>query len=79
MAPVIEFLQANPLYAVAAVVLIIFFVFSLIKKAIKLVIVAVVLNIGFGYYVQDIAEDAYSKASKQIGSAVDTAKEVLDK
>ena len=78
MVEVLEFLQANPLYAVGAVVLIIFFIISLIKKAIKLAVVAVLLNLGYGYYVQDIAQDAYEQANQKIESVVDTAKDVLE-
>lgn len=79
MTPIIEFLQANPLYAVGAVVLIILLVISLIKKAIKFAVIAVALNLGYGYYVQDIADDAYAKATRSINTVVDTAKDVLDK
>lgn len=82
MEAVIEFLQANPLYAAGAAVLIILFVVSLIMKAVKLIVIAVVLNLAYGYYVQDTAEDAYAKANRTIESAVDTAvdstKNILD-
>ena len=83
MEAIIEFLQANPLYAVGAAMLIVFFVVSLITKAVKLAVIAVVLNLGYGYYVHDIAEDAYARANKSIESAVDTAvdtaKDLIDK
>ena len=82
MESVIEFLQANPLYAAAAAVLIILFVISLFMKAVKLIVIALVLNLGYGYYVQDRAEDTYAKANRTIESAVDTAvdtaKDMLD-
>ena len=51
-------------------------------KAVKLIVIAVVLNLGYGYFVQDMAEDAYAKAHGGIESAldtaVDTAKDILD-
>jgi len=75
---IIDFLQANPLYAVGLVFLVLFLLISLITKAIKLLVVAVVLNIGYGYYLHDIS-DAYQKANDSIESAVDVAKDVLDK
>ena len=82
MEAVIEFLQANPLYAAGAAVLIVLFVVSLFMKAVKLIVIALVLNLGYGYYVQDMAEDAYAKANSTIESAVDTAvdtaKDMLD-
>jgi len=78
MVAIIDFLQANPLYAVGLVFLVLFLLITLIKKAIKLLVLAVVLNIGYGYYLHDIS-DAYQQANKSIESAVDAAKDVLDK
>ena len=78
MEAIIEFLQTNPLYAAGAAALIILFVVSLVMKAVKFAVIAVVLNLGYGYYVQEIAEDAYDKANKSIDSAVDTAKDLID-
>ena len=74
---IINFLQSNPLYAAGLAILILFFVISLITKAIKLMIVAIVLNIGYGYHLYDISE-AYQKVNENIESAVDVAKDVLD-
>lgn len=74
---IIDFLQDNPLYAAGLVFLVLFLLISLITKAIKLLLVAVVLNIGYGYYLHDIS-DAYQKANKSIESAVDVAKDILD-
>jgi hypothetical protein len=73
---IIDFLQANPLYAVGLAVLIMFFIISLITKAIKLLVIAVVINLGYGYYLHDIS-DAYQEANKSIESAVDVAKDAL--
>lgn len=82
MEAIIEFLQANPLYAVGAAILVVLFVISLITKAVKFAVIAVALNLGYGYYVQDIAEDAYAEANNSIesvvDSAVDTAKDIVD-
>ena len=75
---IVDFLQANPLYAAGLAFLVLFLLISLITKAIKLLVVAVVLNIGYGYYLHDIS-DAYQKANKSIESAVDVAKDILDK
>lgn len=78
MTSIIEFLQANPLYIAGLVFLILFLLVSLIARAIKLLVLAVVLNIGYGYYLHDIS-DAYQKANERVESAMDTAKEVLDR
>ncbi|PKI16228.1 hypothetical protein [Colwellia sp. 12G3] len=58
MASFIEFLQGNPLYIVGFVCLIIFFIVSLLKKAIKLLVIALILFVGYSYYLNDIF-DAY--------------------
>jgi hypothetical protein len=77
MTAIIDFLQANPLYAAGLVVLLLFFIISLVTKAIKLVVVAVILNIGYGYYLHDIS-DAYQQANQKVESAMDTVKSALD-
>ncbi len=84
MASFIEFLQDNPLYIVGLALLIIFLIISLIKKAVKLIVIAVILFVGYSYFLNDSfsgydnlkgnLESLENKAEK----VVETAKEVLD-
>ena len=84
MTSFIEFLQDNPLYIVGLALLIIFLIISLIKKAVKLIVIAVILFVGYSYFLNDSfsgydslkgnLESLENKADK----VVETAKEVLD-
>lgn len=78
MTSIIEFLQANPLYIVALAFLILFLLVSLFKKAVKLIVVAVILNIAYGYYLHDISA-AYEQANEKLESVVDATKEIIDR
>ena len=66
MASFIEFLQGNPLYIVGLFFLIIFFIVSLLKKAIKLLVIALILFIGYSYYLNDIF-DEYQSSNEGFG------------
>lgn len=78
MTSIIEFLQANPLYIVVLAFLILFLLVSLFKKAVKLIVAAVVLNIAYGFYLHDISA-AYEQANEKLESVVETTKDVLDR
>jgi ElaB/YqjD/DUF883 family membrane-anchored ribosome-binding protein len=74
----IEFITQNPLYGVGLVALVLLLLFALIKKMVKLIIIAVLLNLGYGYYLQDMAEDAYARAEAKYKSARDQAENLID-
>lgn len=78
MESIIEFLQANPLYAAGIALLLVFLIIGLIKKAVVLIVVAVLLNVAYIYYLHDMAEDAYQKASRGVESATEMMKDVID-
>lgn len=77
MESLIEFLQSNPLYIAGFVCLIIFIVMSLIKKAIKLAVVAVILFAGYSYYLNDISA-VYQESTERIKLIESKAKELVD-
>jgi len=78
MASFIEFLQENPLYIVGIVFLAIFIIVSLLKKAIKLLVVALLLFIGYSYFLNENF-DAYQISGERIQSLENKAKELIDK
>ena len=78
MASFIEFLQGNPLYIVGLFFLIIFFIVSLLKKAIKLLVIALILFIGYSYYLNDIF-DEYQSSNEAFGLLESKAEELVDK
>ncbi|PKM46418.1 MAG: hypothetical protein CVV05_01705 [Gammaproteobacteria bacterium HGW-Gammaproteobacteria-1] len=73
MQQVIDFVTANPLYGVGLALLLVFLIFSLVKKAVKLVVIAVLLNVGYGYYLHDMAQTAYDKAARAVEDAAEQA------
>ena len=78
MASFIEFLQGNPLYIVGLFFLIIFFIVSLLKKAIKLLVIALILFIGYSYYLNDIF-DEYQSSNEGFGLLESKAEKLVDK
>ncbi len=77
MTSLIEFFQGNPLYGVGLVFLIIFLIISLIKKAVKLLVIALILFIGYSYYLSD-SFDEYQGSNVSLESLESKAKEILD-
>ena len=77
MASFVAFLQGNPLYIVGFAFLIVFFIVSLIKKAIKFLAIALILFIGYSYYLNDIF-DAYQSSNGRIELLETKAKELVD-
>lgn len=73
----VEFLQANPLYIVVAVALIIFLIISLIKKAVKLAVIAALLFFAYSYYLND-SFSSYESLEGKAKQAVEMAKEALE-
>lgn len=73
MQSVIDFITANPLYGVGLALLLVFLIFSLVKKAAKLVVIALLLNLGYGYYLHDMAQTAYDKAARAVEDAAEQA------
>ena len=78
MEALIEFLTENPLYALGIAVGVLLLIVALVKKMLKFAIIVVVLNAGYGYYLQDMAQDAYSKAEAKIDAAKDKADDLID-
>ena len=76
MQPVIDFVSAHPLYGIGLALLLVLFLVSLARRAAKLAIVAVLLNVGYGYYLHDMAQSAYDQAALQVR---DAAGQVSDK
>ncbi len=66
MQPVIDFVSANPLYGAGLVLLLVLLAVGLIKRAVKLVAIAALLNVGYGYYLHDAAANAYQKAQETV-------------
>lgn len=77
MQQVIDFIAANPLYGVGLALLLAFLIFSLVKKAVKLIVIAVLLNVGYGYYLHDMAQTAYDRAISTVKDAADQAGSML--
>lgn len=74
----IDFVTQNPLYGIGIVALVLLLLFALLKKMIKLVIIAILLNIGYVYYLQDLAEDAFTRAEAQYEAAKDQTKNLIN-
>ena len=74
MEDLLDFLKANPLYTAGAAALLLFFVISLLKKGIKLAIIALLLNAGYGYFIHEKAQEYYA----QLEQKAEAAKEKLD-
>jgi len=77
VASFIAFLQENPLYGVGLAFLIVFLIISLLKKAIKLLVIALILFVGYSYYLNDIF-DAYQDSNINLQSLESKAKGVVD-
>lgn len=73
MQQIMDFIIANPLYGAGLAVLLLLLVIGLIKRAVKLVVVAVLLNVGYGYYLHDAAMSYYDKATRAVEGAVEQA------
>lgn len=76
--PIIDFLEANPLYAVGGAIFLLFLIYSLVKKAIKLVVIAIILNLAYGYYLADMANEFYSKASNTVEDVRQKAEDIVE-
>lgn len=78
MQAVIDYLTQHPLHAAAAVLLLIFLLVSLAKKMFKVAILVVVLNVAYGYYLHEIAKEAYAAAKSSYKETRESAQELLD-
>jgi hypothetical protein len=78
MEALIDFVTQNPLYGIGIVALVLLLLFALMKKMIKLVIIAILLNIGYVYYLQDMAQDAYARAEAKYETAKEKTKNLID-
>ncbi len=73
----IEFLQENPLYLTGLVFLVIFFIVSLLKKAIKLTVIVLILLVGYSYYLNDSFGE-YQNSNKGLEMLKDKANDLVD-
>ena len=78
MEALIEFLTENPLYALGIAVAALLLIVALVKKMLKFAIIVVVLSAGYGYYLQDMAQEAYSKAEARVDATKDKADDLID-
>ena len=69
MEALIDFVKANPLYAAGAAALLLFVIIALVKKAVKVAVIALALNFGYGYYLNDLAQDYYEQAQEKMAQA----------
>ena len=78
MEAVIEFVTINPLYGLGIVAGVLFLLFALVKKMVKVAVVVVILNIAYGYALQNMAQEAYTRAQTQYELAKDKAENLID-
>ena len=85
MEQLIDFVTENPLYAAGIVLFTLMLLIALVKKAIKIAILAVALNAGYIYYLQESAEKYYAKGqdkveqiSKEASKVGEQAENLLD-
>jgi len=77
MTTFIEFLQENPLYIAGIVFFIIFIIIALLKKAIKFLVIAVILFVGYSYFLNNNF-DASHISAEPLQSLENKAKELID-
>ena len=78
MHAVIDYLSQHPLYALVAVLLLLFLVIAVVKKMLQIAILAVALNVAYGYYLHDNARGAYAKAKSTYKAGKRSAKTLFD-
>ena len=78
MEQLIDFVTANPLYAAGVVLFTLVLLIALVKKAFKIAILAVALNAGYVYYLQDTAEEYYAKGQDKMDRISEEAENLLD-
>lgn len=78
MEAVIEFVTQNPLYGAGIVIGVLLLTVALVKKMLKFAVVVVALNVSYGYYLQDMAQEAYAKAGAKVDLAKDKADDLID-
>ena len=78
MDQLIDFVTNNPLYAVGVVVLTLLLLVALVKKMVKIPILAVALNAGYVYYLQDTAEKYYASSEGKMERVKDKAGDLID-
>ncbi len=79
MGAVIDFVTANPLYGAGIVLLLALLIVGVVKKMAKLAVIAVLLNVGYVYYLHDAAADYYQQAQRTVEGAAAKAADAADK
>ena len=77
MQQMLDFAITNPLYGVGLTLLLALLAVSLIKRAVTLIVIAVLLNVGYGYYLHDAAMSYYDRAAKSVEGAVKQAGDLV--
>lgn len=77
MDAVIELLKDNPIYAAGLALLLLLLVFSLAKRMMKVLLLAIALNIAYVYFLQERAEDLYASGKKQAEELIDEAGKLI--
>lgn len=78
MDALIHFVTQHPLYGLGIIAGALFLIMALVKKMVKIAIIVVILNAAYGYYLQDIAKHAYSRAGAKYDMAKDKVDNLMD-
>lgn len=69
-----DYAMDNPLFGAVALGLLFFLGLTLFKKMFKLVLLAIVLNVVYFYYLHDIANDYYTQVEGVADEVMDSVK-----
>ena len=88
MEQALTFLQDNPIYMAGAVILLVFIVIGLLKRAFKIALLALVLFGIYSWYINDQAsaqdlakniKESLEKASSELKDAKEAGEKLIDK
>lgn len=74
-----ETITGNPYYLIAAIVILLFLAFSLVKKLFKLALVLLVVFVGYVLYLNFTGQDVNRTLKKQMKVVEEKAADVKDK
>lgn len=78
MEAITDFVTQNPLYGFGMAAGALVLIAALVKRMFKLAIIAALLNLAYGYYLQDLAEEAYAGAKATYEETRDKAENLFD-
>ena len=73
MEAIIELILDNPLYGVGLAALLLLLLFSVVKRMMKVFIIAIVLSVAYIYYLNDAADDVLAKSKEKAENLIDDA------